>query len=76
MTKYVGPVRTQAGLKRAKAQIGSIVKEAESFTLCDKYEFELYNMGQVATMVIDGALARKESVGAHYLADEAHSGSN
>lgn len=72
MTQYVGPIRNSAGLLKAKESIELINTEAESFKLCDSYEFELYNMGQVASMIIDGAIARKESVGAHYMVDENH----
>jgi aspartate oxidase len=33
------------------------------------YEFKIYNMLEVSMKVVEAAIARKESVGAHYLMD-------
>ncbi len=71
MTKYAGPVRTAEGLARARESIAAIREEIDGYILSGGYEFELYNMAEVAQTVIDSAAARKESVGAHYLADAA-----
>ena len=44
--------------------------EAAGAVLTEKYELEYFNMVSTAKMIIDGALARKESIGAHYIAKE------
>ena len=50
--------------------IGELYDEAESVVMTEQYELEYFNMASVAKMVIEGAVARKESVGAHYIAKE------
>lgn len=69
MSAYAGAVRTQKGLTTAKEILSGIICILESVNLTDPYEFELFSMAQVSLMVVDSALARKESIGAHYLAD-------
>lgn len=71
MTELVGPVRTPEGLQRAKKSIDRINAEVSEYKLCDRYGFELYNMGQIASSVIKAAIARKESIGAHYMVSDA-----
>ena len=37
--------------------------------LDEPYEFKIYNMYMNASAIVSGAIARKESVGAHYIVD-------
>lgn len=70
LSKYAGPVRTVDGMEKGARLIGELYEEAESAVMTEKYELEYFNMASVAKMIIDGALARKESIGAHYIAKE------
>ncbi len=67
MTADVSAVRTVAGLSHAKAEIDALRARLESYCLNSRAAYELYSMSQVASLVVEGALARRESVGAHYL---------
>jgi L-aspartate oxidase len=67
MTAYLGAVRTRIGMDMARNQIDDIYNEVK-FIHCDSVSaMELMNMTQVAIKVIKDAIARKESVGAHYV---------
>ena len=70
VSKYAGAVRTESGMEKGAKLIGELFDEAQSATLTERYELEYYNMVSTAKMIIDGALARKESIGAHYIAKE------
>ncbi len=70
MTKYAGPIRSRKGLLKLKASLSRIAKELETYRIDDIYEAELYNMCNVAQLIADGAINRKESVGAHCIHDE------
>jgi L-aspartate oxidase len=70
MTKYAGPVRTREGLLKLERSLSAIARELEEYEIEDGYETELYNMCQVARLVVRGAINRKESIGAHYILNE------
>ncbi len=69
MTRDAAAIRTNAGLTRAGAQLDELAQILESAVLKEQADYELYSMVQVASLIVDGALARKESIGAHYLVD-------
>jgi len=70
VTKYAGPVRTPNGMAEGKRIIDSLIAEAETYTLENDIDFCYYNMLSCARMIIDGAVARKESIGAHYIVED------
>ena len=70
MWNYAGIVRTEAGLKEAQKKINELKNNFKRMRKCmNKYEYEYRNMLTVASLIVEGALSRKESRGAHYRKD-------
>ncbi len=69
MTKYVGILRNKQGLETAKNTINSIHSRFDDIKGFSLIKLEVANMLTVATLVIEAALERKESRGAHFRSD-------
>lgn len=66
MTKYVFIVRTEENLLLAKKLLTKHYNNLKKIQIFSRYYYETINMVTVALLVIDQALARKESVGCHF----------
>ncbi|MDD3147738.1 MAG: L-aspartate oxidase [Candidatus Riflebacteria bacterium] len=72
MWNYVGIVRSNERLKRAKARIDMLkteIKEYYSRHRVNRDFIELRHLIVVAELIVDGAMRRKQSVGLHYNID-------
>ncbi len=78
MTKYVGVFRTQEGLQKMQKKIIELQQRYQEVTIDDRSEifnldlieaFEIGNLLSFSQVIIEGALARTESRGAHYRTD-------
>ncbi len=70
MTSDLNAVRTPKGMARAKAYIDALIAELDGKCLSGRPAYELYSMALVASEIVEGALARRESIGAHYIEDD------
>ncbi len=72
MWNYVGIVRSGARLRRARRRIALIRGEIEDYYrrfAVDRDFLELRNLAQCAELIVEGALARRESRGLHQITD-------
>jgi L-aspartate oxidase len=72
MWNYVGIVRTQKRLDRARARLGTLRSEIRDYYWQYKIApdlIELRNLADVAMLIVECARQRKESRGLHFLAD-------
>lgn len=66
MNEYGGVVRTEAGLRYALDEITSILDKLTSGPSDTRAYIEVLNIATVAQSILEAALAREESVGAHW----------
>jgi len=66
MDEYVGIVRSLEGLMFAKNEVEKIERNLKKYLNSSKPYFEALNMVQTALLIINSALARKESIGCHF----------
>ncbi len=70
MWNNVGIIRTEEGLKTAQKEVEKLQKDFKRRRKClNQGEYEYRNMLTVASLIIKGALERKESRGAHCRSD-------
>jgi L-aspartate oxidase len=72
MWNYVGIVRKNKRLLLAKQRVTVLQREIEDYYrqyLINSDLIELRNLATVAALIIDSAMARKESRGLHYTLD-------
>ncbi|HXH60097.1 MAG TPA: L-aspartate oxidase [Fimbriimonadaceae bacterium] len=77
MSQYVGVFRSDKGLADAKRTIEHATKKYAALPEAPygTYSLETRNILTAASLVVAGAIARKENVGLHYNADHAVNGS-
>ena len=66
MSKYVFIVRTEENLLLAKKLLTKHYNNLKKIQVFSRYYYETINMVTVALLIIDQALARKDSIGCHF----------
>ncbi|MBR6259629.1 MAG: L-aspartate oxidase [Oscillospiraceae bacterium] len=66
MTEYAAVIRTEEGLTKASGRVKELLGQLESVFEPGKDYAEALNVLFIADSILDAALLRKESVGAHY----------
>jgi L-aspartate oxidase len=69
MTENVGIIRTGEGMKKALDKVNGFIRDVEDIKNTSLSDIELQNMLILARLVIESAIERKESRGAHYRLD-------
>ena len=69
MSKYVFIVRKEEDLLLAKKLLTKHYNNLKKINVFSRYYYETINMVTVALLIIEQALARKESVGCHFRLD-------
>ena len=73
MWNNVGIIRSEENLLKARKEVENLKKAFKRTRKClNKEEYEYRNMLSVASLIIDSALSRKESRGAHCRSDYSH----
>ncbi|AFS77102.1 L-aspartate oxidase NadB [Gottschalkia acidurici 9a] len=67
MDKHVSIVRNKGGLLKAFNMVKELEELINKEKVLDKKYFELKNMISVSLLIIEGALGRSESLGAHFI---------
>ena len=67
MDKHVSIARNKGGLLKAFNTVKELEKLINQEKVLDKKYFELKNMIYVSLLIIEGALSRNESLGAHFI---------
>ena len=70
MENNLGPIRTRHGIKNALKTIDEQLSQLENVSLNTAILADLYAMLTIAKSVAEGAIAREQSIGAHYIEDE------
>ena len=66
MDEYVGIVRSKDGLEFALQEVQKLHTALSQYPNNNKFYYEALNMVEAATLIIEGALHRTESIGCHY----------
>lgn len=69
MTEHVGIIRDKDGLSHAMSKINEYCKVLENMKNESMEDYELQNIALLSKLVIESALEREESRGAHYRSD-------
>ncbi len=69
MNDYGGVLRNEAGMNKALTRISEIDAELEASFYPGREYIETLNIAKLAVEILTAAIARKESVGAHYRED-------
>ncbi len=69
LQQFVGIVRNEEDLKMTQRVIRKHYENLKKIKVTSKYYYETLNMVTCALLIIDGALARKESLGCHFRID-------